>query len=302
MTSAPPIPAWLRSKMAELGPRWREDIPGHVKQMLDAFASILAEAPKAGVAVERDIAYGGHPRQQLDLFAPADTRMAKPAVLFVHGGAFVAGHRNFNAEVYANVLYYFARHGIVGINMGYRLADDSPYPAATQDVGAVMGWTRAHAAALGIDPRRIFLMGHSAGGAHIASYAYDKRPHPPEGPGIAGLIVLSGRVRVDNLPENPNARKVEAYYGTDASRFEDYSPVSHVDAGSVPTFIAMAQYENPLLDVYSLELAQRLAVAKRRAPPLVWLRGHNHASLVAHLNTAEDDLGSAIRAFIEQPS
>ncbi len=302
MTSAPPIPAWLRSKMAELGPRWREDIPGHVKQMLDAFASILAEAPKAGAVVERDIAYSGHPRQRLDLFAPAETGMAKPAVLFVHGGAFVAGHRNFNAEVYANVLYYFARHGIVGINMGYRLADDSPYPAATQDVGAVVAWTRAHAAELGIDPRRIFLMGHSAGGAHIASYAYDKRLHPPGGPGIAGLIVLSGRVRVDNLPENPNARKVEAYYGTDASRFEDYSPVSHVDAGSVPTFIAMAQYENPLLDVYSLELAQRLAVAKRRAPPLVWLRGHNHASLIAHFNTAEDDLGGAIRAFIEQPS
>ncbi len=301
MTIPPSIPPSLRSLMAELGPRWAENIPGHVKQMLDAFAEILAAAPKAGIRVERDIAYGDHPRQQFDLFSPAETGMAKPALLFAHGGAFVAGHRNFNSEVYANVLYYFARHGIIGINIGYRLADDSPYPAATFDIGSVVAWTRAHSLELGIDPRRVFLMGHSAGGAHVASYAYDKRLHPPEGPGIAGLVVLSGRVRIDNFPENPNARKVEAYYGTDASRFEDYSPVSHVDAGSVPTLIAMAEYENPLLDVYSLELAHRLATAKRQAPPLVWLKDHNHASLIAHFNTAEDELGRAIRAFIEKP-
>lgn len=301
MTVPPPISPALRSLMAEIGPRWRQNTGGHVKLMIEEFSRVLAEAPKEGVRVERDVAYGAHPRQRFDVFSPEGGGARRPALLFVHGGAFVEGHRNRSSEIYANVLYYFARHGVTGINIGYRLADDSPYPAATQDIATVVAWTREHHAELGIDPARIFLMGHSAGGAHVGSYAYDKRHHPAGGPGLAGLIVVSGRVRADNLPENPNARKVEAYYGTDASRFEDLSPVSHVGADSLPTLVAMAEYENPLIDVYCLELAYRLAAAKRRAPPLVWLKGHNHTSIIGHFNTEEDQLGRAILDFIERP-
>jgi hypothetical protein len=44
-----------------------------------------------------------------------------------------------------------------------------------------------------------------------------------------------------------------------------------------------------------------LAAAKRRAPPLLWLKGHNHTSMIAHINTAEDVLGRAMLAFIDAP-
>jgi acetyl esterase len=76
--------------------------------------------------------------------------------------------------------------------------------------------------------------------------------------------------------------------------------VTHVDATSVPTFIATAEFENPLIDVYCLELAYRLAAAKKMAPPFYWLKGHNHTSTIAHFNTAEDALGRACLAFMEQ--
>ncbi len=82
----------------------------------------------------------------------------------MHGGAFVDGHRNKTEQIYSNVLYYFARHGVVGINVGYRLAGDAHYPGASQDVGAVVQWTRDHAAELNVDPERIYLGGHSTGG------------------------------------------------------------------------------------------------------------------------------------------
>ncbi len=295
------IPQELWALMAEIGPRWGSNTAGHVKLMVDEFTKIHKLANKTGVEVKRDVPYGSHPRQQFDIFRPTSPGDRRPAVLFVHGGAFVDGHRNRTDEIYSNVTWYFARHGIVGINIGYRLADAAQYPGASQDIGAVVKWTREHAGELGVDPRRIFLMGHSAGGAHVGSYAYDRRLQPKEGAGIAGLIVVSGRVRADNLPENPNAKKVEAYYGADSSRYDDVSPVSHVAADSVPTFVAWSEYENPLIDVYCAELVYRLAVAKRRSPPVVYLKGHNHTSMIGHINTAEDVLGQAIREFIERP-
>ena len=82
---------------------------------------------------------------------------------------------------------------------------------------------------------------------------------------------------------------------------EDGSPVNHVSATSVPTFVGMAQYENPLIDVYCCELISRLAAAKKRAPAMMWLRGHNHTSIVAHFNTAEKALGRALLDFVRAP-
>jgi acetyl esterase/lipase len=300
MKSSPPIPQELWSLMADVGPHWLQDVRGHIKLMLDGFTRVHKNACKDGV-VKRTVSYGAHLRQQFDLYAAAATKKNCAAVLFVHGGAFIEGDRNRTEEIYSNVSYYFARHGIISLNVGYRLAPEAAYPEATRDTATVVQWAREHAAEIGIDPTRIFLMGHSAGAAHVASYAYDKRLQPSNGPGIAGLIVISGRVRADNLPENPNAQRVEAYYGTDASRFDDYSPVSHVCADSVPTFIAWGEYENALIDVYCAELVHRLGVAKRRTPPVMWLKGHNHTSTIAHINTAEDALGCAMREFIEHP-
>ena len=79
------------------------------------------------------------------------------------------------------------------------------------------------------------------------------------------------------------------------------SPVSHVDANSVPTFVAWGEFENPLLDVHCAELVYRLATAKRRSPPTLWLRGHNHTSTIGHINTSEDELGRAMLDFIAAP-
>lgn len=296
----PRIPSELRELMAEIGPQWSP--AKYVRLMLEKFSEIHRTAPTEGIGVWTDIAYGTHPRQRFDVYQPAQPDSGRPAVLFVHGGAFLDGHRNRTDEIYANVLRYFARNDVVGINIGYRLADDTGYPGATEDIANVVAWAHEHAGEIGIDPNRIFLMGHSAGAAHTGSYAYDKRHHPAAGPRLAGHLVISGRVRAETCPENPNAQKVVSYYGTNnADVLADVSPVSHVDESSVPTFVAWAEFENPLIDVHCAELCFRLAQAKRRSPPSMWLRGHNHTSSIGHINTAEDALGLAMLDFIAYP-
>ncbi len=294
------IPDSLRELMAEIGPRWGTSVSAHVRLMIEAFTEVLTAAPKHGVLVEGDIRYGEHPRQRLDVYKPEHAK-ACPVVMFVHGGAFVDGDRNRSREIYANVLYYFARHGVVGVNIGYRLAPEFRFPSGIEDVRRALEWTRSNIGEFGGDQSRIFLMGHSAGAAHVAGYAYDARHQPDSGPGIAGLIVVSGRVRADNTASNPNARKVEAYYGSDATSYGDRSPVSLVDANSVRTLIAFGEFENPLIDVYCLELAYKLAAAKGCSPTVLRLPGHNHTSMIAHLNTSDERLGQEILAFIDEP-
>lgn len=299
VSASPPIPEELRRLMAELGPIWAQNVPGHVRRMVEAFTPLLARCPRDGVEVRRDVPYGAHPRQVLDVYRPADAVRA-PLVVFVHGGAFVDGEKDRSAEIYGNVCTFFARHGVIGINIEYRLAPEFRFPAGTEDVAGAVRWAVAHAAEIGADPARVLVFGHSAGAAHAAHYAYSESARAGSA-APAGLIVVSGRVRADNLPENPNAKKVETYYGTDASVYEARSAVSLLRADSVPTFIAIAEFENPLLDVYCLELAYAIARLKRRAPRLLQLPGHNHTSIIAHLNTAEDTLGRAILAFIADP-
>jgi acetyl esterase len=295
------IPSGLRALMAEIGPRWGAATSANVRRMIDEFTRVHEAVPRTSIRESRDLAYGAHPRQRLDIYAPADPGKHRAAVVFVHGGAFTEGDRNRSPEIYANVGRYFARHGILGVNIGYRLAPEIQYPEGSRDVGAALAWIRNQARDFSVDPARIFLMGHSAGAAHAATYAYECRLHPSDGSGLAGLIVVSGRVRADNLPENPNAARVESYYGNNSSEYDSCSPVSHVDSNSLPTLIAWSEFENPLLDVYCAELVHRLGVAKRRSPPVVWMKSHNHTSIIAHIGLDEDALGTALRAFIANP-
>jgi acetyl esterase/lipase len=233
----------------------------------------------------------------LDVFAPTVPRHG--AVLaFVHGGAFVRGSKCVTPEIYDNVLWYFARHGFVGLNIEYRNGDKAPYPGGSEDVALAMAWVRDNVARYGGDPSRVHLAGHSAGASHIATYALDPAVRPKAGPGIASLILLSGRLRIDTHPDNPNAEPVRIYYGSDATLHQRRSCVTHAASCDVPVFIGIAEYENPYLDVYGLEFAHRVGAARKRAPRVLWLMHHNHISLIAHVGTEEDILGREIRSFI----
>lgn len=287
--------ASLQNLMDTIGPKWGTDIRKHRDLVWEAFDPLLRAAPKDGVSVTRDVAYGSHPRQVLDIYRPADARRA-PVVVFVHGGAFVRGAKTASAEGYANVLTWFARQGYLAINMEYRLAPEAVYPAGADDIGRVVTWIGDAAAAQGGDPERVFLIGHSAGGTHVATYAFDPAAKHL-GRRVRGIALLSSRLRADALPENPNAGGVRAYYGEDERLYEARSPVSHCGTTAMPTFIAIAEFENPLLDIYGLEFAWRLAVARRHATPFLRLARHNHISLVAHFNTQEEILGRALIDF-----
>jgi acetyl esterase/lipase len=287
----------IAALLAGIGPRWHLDIRAHSQQVKEAYEPILARAPRGDLTVFRDLAYGPHARQVLDVFAPAAADAGAPVVAYVHGGAFLRGDKRTTEQIYDNVLFWFARQGFVGVNVEYRHAPEATYPAGAEDVAAAMAWVQRRIAEFGGDPGRVLLVGHSAGGTHAAGYAFDPvvATAPPQ---IAALVLVSARLRADRLAVNPNAGGVAAYFGADATGDETRSPVSHATRHpDLPVMIAVAEFENPLLDVYGLEFAHRRAAALGRSPRFVQARGHNHMSIVAHFNGGDETLGREILDF-----
>jgi acetyl esterase/lipase/ferredoxin len=295
------LPEASRQRLREIGPIWAEDIGAHREMVIDAYTPVLAKAPREGIEVNRDLAYGPHARHRLDVYRQPGLADAA-LVLYVHGGAFVRGAKDYNAEIYGNFTRYFARHGCVGVNMEYRLAPEAAYPGGAEDVARAVAWIREHAREFGADPDRLILVGHSAGASHAAAYVCDPAARPAAGPSVAGLVLISGRLRVDARSDNPNAPGVRAYYGADESLYECRSAVTYADRVDVPLFVAVAEYENPYLDAYSAEFLHRVGMARGRVPRFVQLRGHNHISIVAHFDSGEDSLGRELLEFIACPA
>jgi triacylglycerol lipase len=162
-------------------------------------------------------------------------------------------------------------------------------------VGKVVAWAKANASRYGGDPSRIFLMGHSAGATHVASYLLDASLHPKDGAGVAGAVLVSGfyEVTAENLAPN-----ITAYFGGDSAKYPARSPITHVRESKVPLFIAVAEYDPPFLEIPSLDLAAKVCARDGKCPRFAWLKGHNHISELASLNTRDDELGRLVVDFI----
>lgn len=290
-------------RLRAIGMRWQRDIRSAGDETKDLYLPLVASGPREGVRVLRDLAYGAHPRQRLDIYQPAGAHRAG-VVVFIHGGAFVRGAKDINDEMYGNVLIWFARQGYLGINLEYRLAPESPYPGGAVDIALACQWLAEHVAEYGGNPQRICLVGHSAGGTHVGTLIGDpvlRQDFDPDGRhGVCCAVLVSARLRADDLPVNPNVGGVAAYFGSDSATYDARSPVTHAAKVTMPVLVANAEFENPLLDLYGLEYALAVGRARGVAPLHLALADHNHVSMVTHFNTEEQFLGEQILAFFER--
>jgi acetyl esterase/lipase len=289
------MPADIAAKLKAIGPVLN---PPMIQATFDIY---IPKVPKAapGVSSVEDIAYGPDDRHRLDVFAPAARPgRAMPVVLFVPGGGYVAGAKNRDGvPFYQNVGVFFAKNGVVGVTMNYRLAPKAPWPAGGEDVAAALRWVKKNIADYGGDPERIFLFGQSAGGTHAAHYAFDERLQPANGSdGVAGAILQSPVLDPAGAPAGPN---IEAYFGP-STGWAEKSLLTKLDGRKIPVFLVYAELDpQPFRDQAALlseGLAKRDGGAK---PPTLELPGHNHISEIAHLGSSDDTaLGQALLEFI----
>lgn len=106
-------------------------------------------------------------RRRGDDYGPTANGAKKPVLLFVHGGGWMIGNKEYQG---LPLLNRFAARGWVGFSINYRLSPRATFPDHVIDIKRAIAWVRAHAAEYGGDPDCIVIAGNSAGG-HLASLA-----------------------------------------------------------------------------------------------------------------------------------
>lgn len=257
-------------------------------------------APYVNAQVERDLAYGPHERHLLDVFTPVPSAgKRQPVLVFVHGGAFVAGNRRAGpaSPFYDNVMLWAVHHGLVGVNMTYRLAPQDPWPAGPQDIGQALRWVQQNIAQRGGDPSRVFLFGHSAGAAHVAAYVAMPGFQEGTGAGLAGAMLLSGiyRVTPELVAQSPT---YPAYFGNDASRYAETSSVNGLLATPTPLWIADAELDPPQFKAQARLLRDALRDAGRPFTAATFA-AHSHMSEAYSINSQDSSVGDALWEFVK---
>ncbi len=198
-----------------------------------------------------DLSYGTHERQVVDLFIPDDASGDLGLVLFIHGGAWIAGDK----ESYEGGMEYGATElGIATASVNYRyISDDVDLLDVLDDIDAALTAIKDKGNEVGVNINKVLLTGDSAGGHLSLLYAYAKKNTAPVTP--VAVISNSGPTDLydDNFYHN-NALGDETVvcdllskacgqrftYDTKESAktaLYSVSPIAYVSADCVPTVI-----------------------------------------------------------------
>lgn len=201
--------------------------------------------------VLRDVAYGEHELQRLDLYRPkGDSPM--PVMVYVHGGGWRTGDKARVGEK----ARFFNERGWIFISINYRLVPDVVFPDNVLDVAKAITWISRNIAQQAGNPEQIFIMGHSAG-AHLVSLVATNENYIEAAGSTMGTI--KGVISLDTQGYDVARQVAEARsgiyeqaFGADPVLHRAASPQLHVEAGKdIPSFLicfsagGQAQRTNP---------------------------------------------------------
>lgn len=255
------------------------------------FGAVNLVRDGGAALAESGLSYGADPRQQLDLYRPAQAADHPPVLLFFYGGSWRNGERHW----YRFVGDSLARLGVIAIIADYRTYPQAPFPLFMDDAAAAVAWVQQHRAKIGSEGP-LLLAGHSAG-AHIAALlATDQRYLQAAGADpaqIGGVIGLAGPY--DFLPiRSPAVREVFV----DEAGARAAQPVAHVSAASPPFLLIHGLADDTVWPRNSESLAARLR-AFERPVQLHLLPEVGHVQLVFALGR-DDALGQQLDRLIAQ--
>jgi acetyl esterase/lipase len=235
--------------------------------------------PSSSYKLTSDVAYGSAPRHKLDVYTPTLAAPASgyPVVVFFYGGSWNRGEKadyKFAGEALAS-------RGVLAMVADYRLYPEVRYPDFLNDCALALGFVLDKAASVNGDPKRVFVMGHSAGAYNASMLALDARWLKAVGRSpleLAGFIGLAGPY--DFLPmTNPDTQPVFFHPNYPAGS----QSIDYAAASSPRTFLGAAKEDalvNPQRNTVGLH--NRLKAAGVETTLKLYDRV-NHMTLVASL-------------------
>jgi arylformamidase len=284
---------------------------------LAPFTSAVAQPQSAISAlaklnVKRDVPYAepADPRQKVDIYSPEGAKNL-PVVFWIHGGGWQTGDRT-NVQVKPQA---FVDKRFVFVSTGYRLLPDVEMVTIFRDIARSVRWVHHHIAEHGGDPKRILVMGHSAGAQLAALICIDDRYLKAEGLSLAiikGCVPVDGdtydvpaiietaetRLRVHGQPMPKWGHRLK--FGNDPALHRDYSAVTHVaKAKGIPPFLILHVADHPDVSAQAQRLEAVLMDAgiptKRFAA-----RETNHSKLNENLGLPDDPPTKALFEFVDE--
>src|SRR6266436_5333884 len=226
----------------------------HVSHLL--LVAFLSEARAQDV--KQNIPYADPPdkRQVLDVYSPHNAKNL-PVVFWIHGGGWQAGDKE-SVQIKPQV---FVDKGFVFVSTNYRLLPSVDMATIFRDIAKSVRWVHDHIAEYGGDPKRLFVMGHSAGAQLAALICTDDRYLKAEGlslPLVKGCVPVDGdtydvpaiietaetRLRVHGLPRAKFGHREK--FGNDPAKHRDFSAVTHVASNKgIPPFFILHVADHP---------------------------------------------------------
>jgi len=224
----------------------------HMKHSCRFFTIFALIAVMASVAeaqtVKRNIPYAKpeNERQMVDIFAPENAKNL-PVIFWIHGGGWQVGDKtSVQAKPKA-----FVDHGFVFVSTNYRFLPVVDMGTIVRDIAKSIRWVHDHISEFGGDPKRILVMGHSAGAQLAALICTDERYLKAEGLSLAitkGCVPVDGDTYDVPLMIATSAARRKALgqpdpkfghyqkFGNDPVKHRDFSAVNHVarDKGICP--------------------------------------------------------------------
>jgi acetyl esterase/lipase len=250
-----------------------------------------------------------HERQVLDIYTP-DGAENLPVVFWIHGGGWQQGDK-MDVQIKPRV---FTDRGFVFVSTNYRLLPEVEMDFLIRDVAKSLGWLHKNISGYGGDPKRIFVMGHSAGAQLAALLCTDERYLKSEGvtfDNLRGCVPVDGDTydlpaiimtaelcqTFHGLPLPEYGHRVK--FGNDPQKHIDYSTVTHVEKGKgIPPFLILYVAENPNTTAQARRLAAVLY--KAEIPARVFgARETTHNMLNANLGMPDDPATKELFKFLD---